>query len=301
CFSQIRGAAVNIGYFANAKEPANQNIGADLNVSGGTIINYGVRASAPVVSCLPTLCNNAAGYFNGDVFFNRPFTLSDSSLKQNVQPISNSKQVLMALQPKSFEYTQSFGNKSPLNLSTGTHYGLLAQELQSILPNLVKQFAEPEQTDSNGVITKTMNEFLSVNYIELIPFLIKGYQQQQLQIDSLIAASNPNPIPKQNQNSPSEQRLQIELSDAQGIILNQNDPNPFAEHTVISYFIPEHIVEAKIIFFTSSGNIVQQIKILERGAGVLDVYASDLSSGIYTYSLIADGKVIDTKRMVKIK
>lgn len=37
----------------------------------------------------------------------------------------------------------------------------------------------------------------------------------------------------------------------------------------------------------------------ERGNGQINVYANDLSSGIYTYSLLADGKVVATKRMVK--
>lgn len=39
--------------------------------------------------------------------------------------------------------------------------------------------------------------------------------------------------------------------------------------------------------------------ITKKGRGQLNVFASDLSSGMYTYSLVVDGKTIDTKKMVK--
>lgn len=188
-----------------------------------------------------------------------------------------------------------------MSLPEGVHYGLLAQEVAPVLPTLVKTFARPAVLDSNQNVIYPQVDHLSINYEELIPILIQAVKEQQAQIDSLILALNPFPTPIKKSDIDNQERQHITLSDQQGVILNQNDPNPFAEHTVISYVIPENIVEAKIIFFTATGAIVQQIKIHERGAGELDVYASDLSSGIYTYSLIADGKVMDTKRMLKSK
>ena len=43
------------------------------------------------------------------------------------------------------------------------------------------------------------------------------------------------------------------------------------------------------------------VEVQERGSGSLTVFAEKLSSGIYSYSLIADGKLIDTKKMVCTK
>lgn len=40
-------------------------------------------------------------------------------------------------------------------------------------------------------------------------------------------------------------------------------------------------------------------KVTERGDGQLNVFGQDLSSGLYTYSLVADGQLIATKKMVK--
>lgn len=46
--------------------------------------------------------------------------------------------------------------------------------------------------------------------------------------------------------------------------------------------------------------ILKSIEINEKGEGQINVFAADLSSGTYTYSLIADGKLIETKKMVKM-
>jgi len=42
------------------------------------------------------------------------------------------------------------------------------------------------------------------------------------------------------------------------------------------------------------------VDITARGAGSLLAYGADLSSGIYTYSLLVDGKVMETKKMIKL-
>ena len=47
--------------------------------------------------------------------------------------------------------------------------------------------------------------------------------------------------------------------------------------------------------------MIQLVEINERGKGELIVYANNLSSGIYTYFLVADGKTIDSKKMILSK
>jgi|GEM_PF-2818201 len=82
------------------------------------------------------------------------------------------------------------------------------------------------------------------------------------------------------------------------IVLDQNQPNPFKEQTTITYFIPEDSKDVKIIFTDSRGTVLKEVEIAQTGNGQLNVYAQDLSSGIYTYTLIADGVTIDSKKMV---
>ena len=91
----------------------------------------------------------------------------------------------------------------------------------------------------------------------------------------------------------------MQLTNAKAIILNQNVPNPFAEQTSISYFITDDVKKAQIFFYDNKGTILKIVDINEKGEGQLNVFAADLSSGNYSYTLIADGKVVQTKTMVK--
>lgn len=83
------------------------------------------------------------------------------------------------------------------------------------------------------------------------------------------------------------------------IVLDQNAPNPFAESTIINYQIPRQFNNAYVVFKTASGQVLKSYKITRHGEGRLQVFADDLSSGIYSYTLVVDGRIIDTKNMVK--
>jgi hypothetical protein len=93
--------------------------------------------------------------------------------------------------------------------------------------------------------------------------------------------------------------INVNLSDKNSIVLNQNVPNPFAESTVITYSVPLSVQKAQIQFNDGQGKLIKTVDISERGNGQLNVFANDLSSGVYTYTLVADGQIIATKRMVK--
>jgi hypothetical protein len=91
----------------------------------------------------------------------------------------------------------------------------------------------------------------------------------------------------------------IGLSDSKAVVLDQNVPNPFAESTVIRYYIPTSVVKAQLHFYDAMGKLVNTLEVNGRGEGQVSVFAQDLSSGTYTYALVADAQVIDTKRMIK--
>lgn len=117
----------------------------------------------------------------------------------------------------------------------------------------------------------------------------------------LLCQLNQNVIEENGKVAQDEIRhiIEVELNNGESIVLNQNVPNPFAEKTVITYTIPQSVQEAQIVFYDATGSLIKTIDIRERGNGQINVYAQDLSSGTYTYSLVADGKVVATKRMVK--
>jgi hypothetical protein len=86
--------------------------------------------------------------------------VSDISLKDNISPLTNTKETINQLNPVSFNWKSS-GEKS---------YGLIAQDVEQILPTIV-------HSKSDG--TKT------VNYIEIIAFLIAAVKDLQQQIDDI--------------------------------------------------------------------------------------------------------------------
>ncbi len=63
--------------------------------------------------------------------------------------------------------------------------------------------------------------------------------------------------------------------------------------------MPEKFGYAQMIFSTIDGRILKTVDITKKGRGQINVYASDLSSGMYTYSLNVDGKIFETKKMIK--
>ena len=94
-------------------------------------------------------------------------------------------------------------------------------------------------------------------------------------------------------------QITVYLSNKNSIVLDQNVPNPFAEQTTINFSIPETIKQAQIMFYNGRGELIKAVDIRVRGLGSIIVYGSDLSSGVYSYTLVADGVNVATKRMIK--
>jgi hypothetical protein len=106
---------------------------------------------------------------------------------------------------------------------------------------------------------------------------------------------------KTMQNYDNEQGNATSIHDielANNAVLYQNAPNPFGEGTTIKYFVPDN-ANAQIVFYDDYGNQIKAYNIAENGMGQLNVEASNLSAGMYSYSLIISGKIIDTKKMIR--
>jgi Chaperone of endosialidase len=298
----------NIGGYFESGNANYENIAVyALATSGIASSSYGIYAYGDVAGCSTGTCPYAAGYFDGDLYHSGGiFTTSDSKFKSNIISLENSISIIKSLNPVSFKFNTAQYPK--MNLPVNDQKGLIAQELQTVLPELVKEFKAPSLPDGNGGFDTTgrSQSFLSVNYVGLIPYLIGAIKEQQQMIDSLMNELLEMQTEIKNCCSASGTNLRLRnpvnsIQLANSIILNQNDPNPFAEETRITYYIPESYKDAKLIFFDKANRVIQTVKINERGEGELIVYASNLSSGVYNYSLIVDGVLIETKKMVCTK
>ena len=160
-----------------------------------------------------------------------------------------------------------------------TRYGLAADELREIYPELVYE-------DVSGN--------LSINYVEMVPLLVQSIKELKAEIDELKGVTPRKQVaPKKNGNTTSMANAESDL-----ISLSQNDPNPFTTETTIAVTLPETVKKAAIVIYDMSGKKITQIDVIERGATSIDVTSEGLTQGMYLYSLIADGKVMSTKRMI---
>ena len=289
---QARGSLVNYG----------GNFSATLNIGGATI-NYGVIGNASSAATnigvqgeATAGGTNRAGKFVGDLEYTNSLIGSDIKLKENIQDIPNATNTLMQLQPRTFTFkTNDFPS---MNLPAGTRFGLIAQELETVLSELVKPSFQPATVDSAGNVIYQAVEYESSDYIALIPILIQGFKEQQAQINSLLNAKSTNPQINQFTSLPS---TDAELA-SENSILWQNFPNPFGDGTIIRYFVINKSASASMIFYDEFGNQVKTVELPHKGQNAeLNLSTSNLAAGIYSYSLVVDGKITDTKKMIKSK
>ncbi len=143
--------------------------------TGGSGINYGVYAIASGAAL-----SNFAGYFVGDVTVTGTFSNpSDRRFKAGIEPAGNVLPRVMQLKPARYRFVHNRVGRA-LNFPEGEQYGFIAQELEQVFPELVK--------DEIAALPGTRNErieYKSVNYLGLIPVLTRAIQEQQAYIESL--------------------------------------------------------------------------------------------------------------------
>ncbi|MBV6461599.1 MAG: hypothetical protein HJHJAOHD_01729 [Flavobacteriales bacterium] len=251
--------------------------------NGGRIsINYPYNdpAAIPWMFALNGAANSPVGWFN----------ISDQMFKNNIDTISNPLDKVNKINGVYFEFDTL--NYSNYNFPSGKQVGFIAQNIDTILPEAV--------SDNGGP--------LSIDYAKITPLLLEAIKALDKKVEALEAQlnqccqNNNKQNNSGNSNNPQINELgntiNVELSNSDAIVLEQNVPNPFNENTSINYYIPENIRYAQIIFTDMHGRIIKTIDIKQSGNGQLKVYAANLSQGIYQYSIVVDGKVIDTKKML---
>ena len=158
------------------------------------------------------------------------------------------------------------------------NYGLDAEQLKAMFPKLVQQ-------DDEGNY--------SINYIEMIPLLVKSINELSEELEELKGHYS-NKARAQAETTSIEDNI----SAVDMVRMDQNKPNPFSESTVIGLNIPEKTQKANIFIYDLSGKQIQNVMVTERGETNITVYAKDLNAGMYIYTLVVDGKVVVTRRMM---
>ena len=274
-----------------------------LSVGVAGLANYyggiGVYGASNGITLPSTWTNTSsyAGYFNGTVnvygtlYATSVSTTSDERMKENIEgiPLDLANSIKL-LNPVSYTFKPDSILQSDKDAKEYevTHYGLLAQDVQKVFPNLVYE----------------RDGMLSINYIEMIPLLIKTVNAQQEQIEELqteIATLKKGVSNASKRSKSSTRQDESSLVETKQAVLYQNNPNPFSIDTKIKYELPLTTKTASLYIYDINGSQIAQYSINMFGAGEIVVSGGVMDAGMYLYSLVADGQIIDTKRMILTK
>ena len=309
----------SVGIYSNARHDYNINERTAIGVWGealtfGSQPSYGLLgicdgsngAGVFGSSCgFPSaISGKYAGYFDGATYVDGTLTAqsvntpSDMRLKENVTSLrdANSSEGstldnLLSLDIIKYdlkrpgrqvvlETKQEKSSKDQEADKYGTerkHYGVSAQELQTIYPDLV---------------TEGQDGYLSVNYTELVPILIRSIQELKQELDEVRGAEA----------APARSVAAAirTATAANGNVLYQNTPNPFKEKTTIRFSLAPDAQNVSICIFDMTGKMLKRLPV-SQGENSVSVNGYELGEGMFLYSLLVNGQEVDTKRMVITK
>ncbi len=183
----------NIGVYTRALRPPS-------NIPGNPTVNYGLWAYADNDGV-----DNKAAYLVGDVEITGVlFNPSDAKLKYDLEPsVDSAIQLLLQLEPSSYLYRQDVPE---LSLPQGPQRGFTAQNVEQVLPGLVRNSTRPAIVDDAGEVVTPAYHYKTVSYIGLIPVLTQAIQEQQAELEILRATSH------------EIQSLRAELNELRGLL-----------------------------------------------------------------------------------
>ncbi|MFH1295681.1 MAG: T9SS type A sorting domain-containing protein [Bacteroidota bacterium] len=259
-------------------------------------------------------------YGNGQIYSNGHWFGSDSIFKTHVERLDSSLYKILHLEGISYDlrednhqdtlvFTDNKGNtyysfhdpkffadsgqvvdSSVLAIllaeQSRKYYGLIAQEVERVVPELVRTM--PDGTKG-------------LAYQSIIPLLIEAIKTQQTEIvemRELLYESLSRNSSNQYNNDINEKKLNTVQSNKGKSFLYQNSPNPFSASTVIRYQLDKPANNGKILIFDMKGELLKTYYLTNQAPFEITVRGDELKAGMYLYSLIVDGEEADTKRMI---
>lgn len=225
---------------------------------------------------------------------NYGYTFSDMKIKSGIKKIDNPFDLLMKLDGKKYDMLPP-----NIGLETDTdkkeeeakkdEYGFIAQDFINVLPELV--------------IFDSITGLYAINYTGLIPIIVEAMKEQQNTIEALEAriekVEGSSKMKSATIDNTTTDNKENTLDGSP--TLAQNIPNPFSSSTRIDITLPETVKNARLYVYNMQGAQIKSFDINERGNTSVTIEGYSLQAGMYLYTLIADGKEVDTKKMILTK
>jgi len=300
--------------------------------SNNTGIGYGANVAVDGLTNTTAVGNGTIATASNEVFLGNTnvtavrsaagvYTTSDGRFKKNIQGNVRGLDFINALKPVTYNYDVKKMNdfitpvKNEKNIDktneTATpnndlavaakekilYSGFIAQEVDEAAKKSGYQFS--------GVhIPQNDKDVYALNYSEFVVPLVKSVQELSKQNDELksMLASLQSQIDalKNVSVSSSDSKMEANINNVTGAQLYQVAPNPFSQKATISFKLPSNVSNAQLVIADATGKTVKTYK-LSNGSTQQDVYANNLAAGVYHYSLVVNGKMMESKQMVITK
>lgn len=245
-----------------------------------------------------------AGYFDGNVkvtgsLQGNVVNSADVNAKntQTLRPINSALDGIASANP--FMYivrTQVPGIGTGIVLDTITQTETVAPTSDPVAPfgksyyaldvNAVKQsFPALIIKDAQG------NEY--VNYTQLVPILVQAIKELKTELDDLKEAVASSGTRKVN----AAINIATNTLDEGWGSISQNTPNPFTGQSIVRVSVPDDASDAYIDILTLNGASVKRIPV-SNGLSEVSLSSFEFAPGTYLYTLVVNGKVSETRRMV---
>jgi hypothetical protein len=185
-----------IGFFASGALRGGQHLGRSgalgrTNGTGNGAGVWGIVAANPpsggvgyaVLGDSQNRPGSWAGAFFGNSFHTGTWTMmSDAGLKTDVRLARGALDKILRLRPAQYQYLQD----TPYRLPDGIHHGFIAQEMETVLPELVTDIRMPVSLDPDTGFDQGTVEYKGVNYVEMIALLTAAIQEMNVKVDAAI-------------------------------------------------------------------------------------------------------------------
>ncbi|MDR0799087.1 MAG: tail fiber domain-containing protein [Dysgonamonadaceae bacterium] len=251
---------------------------------------------------------------NGDAYTGSVLLTSDLSLKSEIETISDPLSKVLQLRGVTFK--MNFPGEAPKDeaFNFESSLAMIQKENPKMTRELYQQILDEQKRKRIGVIAQEVEKVIpeavrtrddglkAVAYPEMVGLLIEAIKAQQNLIEDLRSEVEILKGTDKLRAATQEETVTGETAPeaTTACRLYQNTPNPFTGETEIRYFVPADVQNASICIFDLQGKMLKRFDAL-KGENILKIRGSELRSGMYLYSLIVNGKEVDTKKMILTK
>jgi len=185
-----------------------------------------------------------------------------------------------------------------------TYNGFVAQEVELAAKELNFEFSGVDKPGTDdGLYGLRYDNFISPLVKSVQELSKKNDEKDSLISDFQVIVDDLQSLTSDLQNQINDLKALITKGGNGGSILSstgylkQNAPNPFRSNTVISYYIPDNAGYAQIRITDVNGRVIKTFN-AAKGEGRINIRSGELSAGNYSYTLLVNNKIVDTRQMV---